>query len=363
MTLSQPEQWVGEVHGGVTGFVEAMRGRSERGFFRHTWSSDLRRDERWGLINAVFAARILHLCDAVEAEHRQHIGEFIMGFQRRDGGFCDPWLLRQTRRTRWRRGLRGGDLSEIRGTCLFTAETRSALTALRHLKTPVRRRYRRFEAMSPASVRRYVHGLDWRRPWAAGSHFSAMIVFLCYPHNDLSDDEKSRRIMLINAAFEALARYRRPGGCWLDPAAGEVGDGEKVNGCMKVLLAYEWAERPVDEPERIIDLCLSVLNADDACYNLDVVYALEACGRQTDHRRDEVASFLLARLGLLQRFWHAERGGFSFYEGQCATHYYGARYAQPADEPDMHGTWLYTYAVALIARLCGLSPAFTLPRI
>ena len=363
MTPTQTQLWVSEVHDGVTDFVAGMRSRSDRGFFRHTWSSDVRRDERWGLINAVFAARVLHMCGGVKAEHRRSIGEFITSFQRRDGGFCDPWLLRRTRRGRWRRGLRGLDLTELRGTRLVTAETRSALTALRHLETPVPNRYQRFEAMSPESVRDYVNDLDWRQPWAAGSHFSAMVVFLCYPYADSNEDERARREVLVDAAFEALAQYRRAEGYWLDPAASEVSEGEKVNGCMKVLLAYEWANRELDAPERIIDLCLTVLNADDACHNLDLVYALEACGRHTDHRRDEVADFLITRLGLLQRFWHADLGGFSFYPQQCVTHYYGAQYAEPANEPDLHGTWLYSFAVALIGRVCGLAPAFNIPRI
>lgn len=127
---------------------------------------------------------------------------------------------------------------------------------------------------------------------------------------------------------------------------------------MKMMLAYQWADRKPDKLNEMINLCLSFQCLDNACNNLDVITILYECGKYTDYRRDEVIEYSHSMLDVYKKFWWPEQGGFSFYENKASKVYYGATVSRGKAEPDIHDSGLNLYSISMIAEICGYGDEF-----
>jgi hypothetical protein len=133
---------------------------------------------------------------------------------------------------------------------------------------------------------------------------------------------------------------------------------QKINGCMKMLLAYQWANKVPENIDSMIDLCLTCEVGVDGCNNLDNVLVLYECSKHTLYRQDEIISFCLNRFDLYKKHWWHNQGGFSFFERKSIDHLYGAKIAHAKPEPDIHGTWLHLYGISMMAHMCGMMKQF-----
>lgn len=355
MEDNEAAEWIRTVGDNVPRFLESVRGTENRAFFHYTQSGDLRKKEDWGVFNSVCAARIFSILNRITGDDRDRISGFILSFTHEDGSIYDPYVVRRYRICRLKSALASLDPAGLLPdeTPVIRALTRSAFSGLYCMGSFPRKT----DCLFPRTmdgIERYVRQLDWDNPWDAGSHFSALVLFLAFAERtaDRSDRQELRR--LSDHAFSEVARYRNDGGIW-GTRPERMPAVLKINGCMKMLLAYQWAGKKPEHIESMIDLCLSCDVGGDGCNNLNSLCVLSECSKHSDYRAGEIRSFCLRRLDLFKRHWWDREGGFSFFEGRSIGHLYGAKIAEPRKEPDIHGTWLHLYGISMIAHLCGMN--------
>ena len=64
------------------------------------------------------------------------------------------------------------------------------------------------------------------------------------------------------------------------------------------------------------------------------------------------------RLDVYFDYYHENMGGFSFHKSKANIWYYGAPISKGRDEPDIHGTTLFLWGIALISQVFGIDEDF-----
>ena len=96
--------------------------------------------------------------------------------------------------------------------------------------------------------------------------------------------------------------------------------------------------------------------------NFNIVYVLYCANKLApNYRFDDIEKFLMNRLNLYKEYYHPEYGGFSFYKNQSNNVLYGKKLAESKNEPDIHGTIMFTWGLALIDKMIGLNLDFKVP--
>ncbi|MDA8168361.1 MAG: hypothetical protein M0Z59_01510 [Nitrospiraceae bacterium] len=268
----------------------------------------------------------------------EHISSFQSPSGRTAGYFEDDILLKELDgRAGWFRKDWAARRAETRQACAALMCTNSTPRfAISHLPDTAKK------------MKKYVRGLDWSQPWAAGSHASHMIFFLNLNARVFGQTEAKR--LFLPVILEEIDRLQDPEtGSWFSgrPPAEQV-----VNGAMKVITGYACLDKPFRHPERLIDTCLSAINDEHGCNNADIIHVLYHCGRYTSHRRQEIRDFAWKRLHTVRSF-HQTDGGFSYFQGRAQTHYYGVRMSMGLPESDVHGTTLFVWALVMIGEILG----------
>lgn len=359
MEYDEAFDWISDIKQRVPFFIENLRGKTTRGFFHYTLSGDFRNTEDWGVFNSVCGARILYILNALSERDRNQIAEFILSFEHSDGTIIDPFFLEKYRICQVREVFTSLNINRFSSSKneVIRATTRSAYSGLFYLNHIPKKNYP--VPQSKSEVEKFIHKLNWNEPWGAGSHFSAMILFLVF-YKMHSDQINQRRVEdLITHAFNLLDSLWNDGGFWgVHPERMPIS--QKINGCMKVLLAYQWAVKQPMHPESMIDLCLENVIGGDGCNNLDNILVLYECSKYRQYRHADIVAFCLERLDLYKEHWWENEGGFSFFGKHSIDHLYGAKIASSKPEPDIHGTWLHLYGISMIAHLCGMNEQFDL---
>lgn len=340
--------WIFQLKKTVPRFLERMKGTTTPGFFRYSLTGDaVSEREHWGLGNTVFATKIYDTLDALDAlpqTTRDDMTQFILSFQSPNGMIFDPLIAR---RAFWRdklSSLKHRDFQNFSHTQTVRAETRQALSALNLLDVKLDV-YPSDLPRNQEGVTRYLERLDWSRPWNAGSHFSHLLFFLA--QSDLAQKQE-----LIDAAVTWLGSIAdSQTSCWFK---GHPSLQQKINGAMKVLTGLKAANSlTIDEPQKLIDTALGASNDRQACDQFNVVYVLkyarESAGKT--YREEEIRRFVIDRLEQYQSYYWPEVGGFSYFLGKSNDIYYNAAVSRGLAEPDIHGTVMFLWGIALISQI------------
>jgi len=341
VTSSQIPEWVASLADDVWRWFQTVRIPGHPGWVRYcTEGSLFEPGERAGLGLSCLALKLLHMLGMLSrldtAERGRwlaHIQSFQTASGRAAGYFEDEAVLRVV--DRWWRKDWGVRRAETRQACAALLSAGSQpLTPLPVL------------ASTPRQVRRFVRRLDWRNPWAAGSHAGHLMFFL--HANATSFGSAAARDSLLPALLEELDSLQdAETGCW---GVGNPSPARLINGAMKVITGYDFAGIPFSHPERLIDFALSLANERDACHHADIVYVLHQCSRASPHRQSEVRAFAVSRLEQLVPF-RKEDGGFSFNKEGTGRTYYGLPIGQGRPVSDIHGTTLFVWTVVMLADL------------
>lgn len=77
---------------------------------------------------------------------------------------------------------------------------------------------------------------------------------------------------------------------------------------------------------------------------------LYRCLQYTSHKKQEIQAYCDQVLDMVQKH-HNPDGGLSYSIGGSQTSYYGAPISNGANESDIHGTILLTWAIAMILNI------------
>lgn len=354
--------WVSSLRERVRGFMEELRGTSRPGFYRYSLSGDLFRDEkRWGLGNTVFAVKSLYTIDDLEnlsVDRKEDLAKFIKSFQRTDGSISDSLIIRASLVNNLKHALKTFDFSNIRGVKTIRAETRQALSTLRVLEKNPQYMFSDIP-YTPEGLERYLASFDWGDPWSAGSHFSHLLFFYQY-NATIFGYGQAESHGLIKQAIEYVNKMQSKNeGVWYRGTSTSLQ--QKINGAMKILTGLKAAgQMSFSYPDRMIDLALQATNDEHCCDNFNIVFVLKCANEMTggSHRLEEIQDFCRRRLSIYREYYHPDTGGFSFYRGRSNTTYYGARITLGLNEPDIHGTHLFLWGIALITKMLGVQEQF-----
>ena len=309
------------------------------------------------MANAIGAAKTYYMLNKLTPDLRNELDLFIRGFQDGTGHIFDRHYLQppNVRSLIWYcvkfkpRQLR--DYLMRRHELMKRALTRGAFAGFMCLNSRPDIPYMQIPYTCD-EIEKYIHKLDWTQPWGAASHTSHLVFFLRQNERLFHIHERDVE-ELIEYVFSLVNAYRHEDGAWYTQGI-NIPLYQKINGCMKMMLAFESAEREdVGKEKEMIDLCLSAINDEHACNNLNIVLVLYHCHKQTDYRKAEIRDYCRQRLEMFSEFYWPEYGGFSFYRGQASSSHYGARMSEGRAEPDMHGTVLFLWGITLISDILG----------
>lgn len=341
-------EWLHNLKKRVPYFLANIKGAKRSGFFHYSYTGDyLNENIKWGLGNAVFFLKIIYTLK-LEESHKKEIeaaGNFIKSFQSDNGEFSDRLLTLISFPSTFLNALKNLNIKYLSNKSLRRAETRQAMSSLSLFNIRPNNTYLDFP-ISEKNIKQYLDNLDWKYPWHAGSQFSHLLFFL--NNSELSDKES-----LINYAVGWIEAMQKDDGFWYQGSASVQ---QKINGAMKIISGLKAADRvSFNLPEMIIDTCLAVKNDKHACDNFNITYVLKYCSQVLNYsyRIDEIKEFMYNRLQLYKNYYFPEIGGFSFFRNKSGIYYYRAKIARGKNEPDIHGTVMFLWGIAIIAQVIG----------
>lgn len=346
----QDIKWVFELKEKVPKFLEKLKGKESPGFFHYVLSGDLYDENiKWGLGNTVFAVKIyytLDLLDNLPKAERKTMADFIKSFQRKDGMIYDPLVKREAFLREKLSAIKNLDFNNFFHQQTLKAETRQSISALKFLGEKPEIFYQKFPK-TKKEIEKYLSKLNWQKPWGAGSHFSHLVFFL--KNSDLKDKE-----YLINFSIDWINKLQNSrDGSWYK---GNPDLQQKVNGAMKIITGLKVADKmDFQYSDKLIDLCLSAKNNEQACDNFNIIYVIHYANKITcgKYRIDEIKKFAQDRLKIYKNYYFSEIGGFSFLPNKTNICYYGAKLTKGLKEPDIHGTVMFLWGISMIAPILG----------
>lgn len=356
--------WLNDIKLKLQTFLEEMSVK-DFSYVRYSWSGDIP-DQRtkWGVGNLVFTVKILYiarLIDGLQETQRRNLTNNILRFSDKQGYIYDPYITPLSVKQRFLTFI-GQYANSLHHQIenIRRAETRQAFAALSLLE---QKPFQPFSHIPycPDAIETYLASFDWNHPWGAGSHFSHLLFFLHF-NSVLFDYHSAESHALIRDAITwIMQRQSKDDGCWY--IGDDVSLAEKINGAMKVLTGLHAAQiYDFPYPEKLIDTALTGINDKHACDNFNIVYVLYAAHKICPtYRQYEIEQFLLNRLHLYKEYYYPEIGGFSFMKNKANEVYYGKRLSLGKDEPDIHGTVMFIWGLAIINAMMPLGLDFGIP--
>lgn len=334
-------------------FLAQQQSGMKDGYYKYSFSSDIYKK---GIIGASsYAAKIAYTIEMPqESEMVKNILAALQEAQNERGYIYDNKILALSIRNNAVRQLKEFKCPSLRNEEYKRAESRQCISALMMygkipLYLPVK------EVIDNNEMASYLEKFNWRMPWAAGSHFSHMMFFqkVALAKQYISKEQYD---VNISSALEWISRLQnKETGSW---HLGEVTSQQAINGAMKVLTGFNAVNiNPVttDMGRKLVDLCLDNINNEQACDNFNIIYVMKYASQKCrGYRQDEIIDFAEKRFRIYLDYYFPREGGFSFYKNRSNDMYYGCKVALGKNEPDIHGTALFMWGIAIIASLLGI---------
>lgn len=276
----------------------------------------------------------------------------------RRGAFVDPvvdgYLAHFPLVRRLGRLIRRRATPEAQRKSTVIAETKQALATFVEAGSMAPHPYQGFP-QSPQAITDRLNGLDWTRPWGAGAQTAHVCSFV------VSAAPRFMSAEAIEALDQTCREFIRE---LADPQTGtyfrgpQPGQGQLINGAMKILVALDWLEEPIHHPEALLATTLATAPQSTGCHIVDWVYVVYRCICQLGATPDRARDLCGRVLEQVEAHWRAE-GGFSYHPNACQRQYYGMPISRGLLTADIHGTVLLTWAVVMALRIvCGPDERF-----
>lgn len=310
------------------------------------------------LYSSCYALMTLHYLGALpeSADARRQWAEYILGWQAPETGiFMGPELLEPP--------LPGAKHDFDHLAMHLTTTVLPCLDILgaqpRHPLTFAHR------FLDAATLADWLHARDWSDAWLEGNNLLFVLQLLIHLRDDEKQPEAGAR---VEQFFDWLDAQ-------VDPATGLWG----TNGCTSnfvamcggyhQLLAYYYEARPVNSPERLVDVTLALQHADGgfhprggggACEDVDAVDILVNLYKLHDYRRAEIRVALRKTVRSIF-LKHMPDGGFVYRLGEPFSHMGMAATRTPANQSNMFATWFRLHTLALAAQVLQDTPLADVP--
>ncbi|MCR4314435.1 MAG: hypothetical protein NUV84_04280 [Candidatus Uhrbacteria bacterium] len=355
LTQIQRRPWFHAVHDGIPKFLEGQQDHQIPGYFRYSYTGDLfTHPSKTNLSGSIFALKLCALIDEPTPAVIQPIMERILTFQQFNGTFSDPFICRHRRLRSILSQLKQGQWPDFSNNTYIRAETRQTYSALL-LHGVIPERIYTDIPTQPEEIKQFLSRLDWSHPWGAGSHFSHLLFFLSLLHQAGRLKEETYLQARCAATSFVDTLQHEADGAWY---TGNPSHRQKVNGAMKVITGLLVDDLSFRYPQQLIDLCLQAdtTTARDACDQINQVLVLRHSSRllNSDYRQEDIRGFCERTLEDWKDYYYPSLGGFSFHKHRANDRYYGAKITRGHDEPDIHGTLMFTWGLSMMKHLIPL---------
>lgn len=348
--------WIFKLKKEVPKFLDKLKGR-KGGFYHYSLSGDLYSETKnWGLGNSVFATKIYYTLDKIKSLpkfEKENITSFIKNFQRKDGSIYDPLISQKSIFSNAFYAIKNQDFSNIFAHKTRRAETRQSFSVLMLLNSRPNLPYLKVPNTTE-KIDNYLSNLNWKKPYDACSHFSHLLFFL-YANKKFFGLNKNNFNNLIEFAIDWVNKLQsEKDGCWY--YGNNISITQKINGAMKIITGLKVVDKlDFNYPEKLINLCLSNNNFENGCNILDSLYVLHYANILTgnSYRYKNIESFCNKWIKVCREHYFPSIGGFSFYRNKANQYYYGAKITKGLNEPDIHGTVLLLWGIALTSKILG----------
>jgi hypothetical protein len=229
---------------------------------------------------------------------------------------------------------------EIEIEKMIRAETKQSISTLFQIGERNKNIYLDFPH-SEIEIKKFIDSFNWDFPWNAGAHFASLCVF--------SKTQLEESLFVKNKLIleRNILRYlSKETGSYHSPSV--ASSEEVINGAMKTISGLDWLNSEIHYPDTLIDFCLNNPSRDDGCHITDIVYVFYQCLKVTDHRKSEVIKYLETLKAKIYTHYFPQNGGFSYYLNKSQQYYYGGTITNGENVPDIHGTLLFSWALAMI---------------
>lgn len=340
-------------------FIRSLAGNHRRGYYRYSLTGDFYSETfHWNVGASVFALKTFYALGQDISDEIQAGADYIKTF-RHGSDFYDRLIYAKTFTRNLLRSAKTLNFQNLANKKYIQAETRQCLSAL-CLYDLMPKDLEIITPQTDRQIEQYLEKLDWTQPWDAGSHFSHLLFFLNLKKQIQPDlTETIDGLIHTSVAWVNSLQDEKTGSWFRDQPAPD----QQINGAMKVISGLVAADRiHFDKAPELIDLCLDNINDAHACGNFNIIYVLYYACKILDcrYRLPEIQAFARNRLETYFRHYHPQHKGFSFYPQKANDIYYGARITRGLNEPDIHGTSLLIWGIAIIIDLLGLSDQYPL---
>jgi len=350
--------WIFELKSKVPAFLDKLRSNKKQGFFGYSLTGDLYpENENWGLGNTVFAVKTYYTLDMIYSlpvDEITRIINFIKGFQKSDGSIYDPLIAKKVSLLNRFYEAKNLDFSNFGGRKTKRAETRQSFSALQLLNSRPDLPYLQIPYIREG-IDQYLSRLDWSKPYGAGSHFSHLLFFL-HKNKEMFNICQESTDELADYAIAWVNKLQSSDdGSW--HRGRNISLPQKINGAMKVISGLKAVGKPnFKYPEKLIDLCLMTGNLNQACDALDAIYVVHYANKviENTYRYEDIRNFCYRWLKICKEHYFPSIGGFSFFKHRANQYYYGAKLTKGLNEPDIHGTVLLLWGIALVSQILGI---------
>lgn len=346
-------QNVDRIYSGLSLWLDRLNSGCAPGRYRFCAEGDMVPvDGQQGLLSTCMVMKIAwqtKIWDTWPQEKKKSCIEFVKSFQREDGRFVDPWLMSNSH-VHWKEWasvvLRRSSLKALlnKKEMNVRAETRQSAAIL--LMVGDRPSYPLpVEICSPYDVKKYMQSLDWINPWSGGSHLSHQMMMLTVNHDCWNSVRQYDEI--IDEMLFCLGQLQdAQTGTWYN---GQPADRIKINGAMKVFAGLQWLDRSYPHCTNLLDFALAQPFEKDGCGFLNRLFVVQQClrGVPAGWRKAEVEELAYRALIAVEQF-AKDDGAFSFYQDRAQDMYYGAQVSEGRPLSDLHGTFMMTWAIAII---------------
>ena len=339
--------WVKKYRENIWSWFNTIQSTNNPCYIRLCSSGDLLKPGPYsGLGWTALGLKLFHILEFSEYEKKlEHkLAERIKSFQTSTGEttgyFEDKELLKRTDKFSLIKFKKIKDFNARR------AETRQAVVSLKCINQkplyPLK-----FMFNTEEEIRNFIKTLPWHdNPWHSGSHTSHLVIFL---DTNFKLTREKKFLKLIEVIFEELNYvYNRKTGSWYRENPPEY---QKVNAAMKVLTAYDFLNREVPNPSKLIDYCLNTVIQSGACNLVDLLYVLHVCQKNTNYRKIEIQKIAFKSLDIIKSHFKDD-GGLSYSHDGTQSGYYGAKVSRGFQNiGDLHGTKLYSWSLSIVSDL------------
>jgi hypothetical protein len=347
------KNWLRHVEDDTCDFLERLRVPEVAGRYLPCESGVTPIGREMSLAFSCLALRTLRMFGRwreMPATERHAWADFIKGFQEPngEGAFRDepelryvaqpqPWLARLAA------SLLGqpGRPSERE---LLLAEIHHTLGTLEEIGIEPARPFTGFPS-TPAAVQEALEALDWRRPAEAGTASAALVFFIATQAPHFLASERVLTLLCVCREFFATLADPETGAyfCGRRPAHAEL-----IEGAMKVLMSLDWLGVEPHHPEQLVATCLERPPPRRVPDVVSTLYVLHQC--LPEESSAEVKEYCVAAYERIRGHYHPN-GGFSYHVGRAQDRYHGIPITTGGNEPDVQGTCLAVWGLAMIWRL------------